>query len=219
MCLIFTYLGCYTAMRVQNKGWWRRWPAKSKNVWLKLRLTLNRTLSTLRSDTKHVFRVNLSQISSAIPEISAENPAFVHGDLDLWLLSLTFKLIRTRDETCLPCEVGANPFSGKNKLAPFYGARYIIQLCTSTLDYRHFVVRISVTCWTRVSSSRIVRCSSIWRLALYACRHRLSHAALPACCLASTTDTFAAAAAANWTDSRQVDIFHVAPISLTGLER
>jgi len=35
---------------------------------------------------------------------------FVHGDLDLW--PLTFKLVRAREQTCLPCEFGANAFSG-----------------------------------------------------------------------------------------------------------
>jgi len=38
----------------------------------------------LHGGTKHVFRVNLAPVSSAIPEILAENPVFVPGDLDLW---------------------------------------------------------------------------------------------------------------------------------------
>ena len=39
-------------------------------------------------------------------------PIFIHGDLDLWPLTLTFKLLRARDQTRLPCEFGANPFGG-----------------------------------------------------------------------------------------------------------
>jgi len=37
---------------------------------------------------------------------------FVPRDLDLWPLILTFKLLRAKDQTRLPCEFGANPFSG-----------------------------------------------------------------------------------------------------------
>ena len=37
---------------------------------------------------------------------------FVPGDLDLWPLTLTFKLLRAKDQTRLPCEFGANPFRG-----------------------------------------------------------------------------------------------------------
>jgi len=37
---------------------------------------------------------------------------FVPGDLDLRPLTLTFKLVRARDQTCLLCEFGANQFSG-----------------------------------------------------------------------------------------------------------
>jgi len=29
MCLKFTYMGCYTAMRVRNKDSWHRLPAKT----------------------------------------------------------------------------------------------------------------------------------------------------------------------------------------------
>jgi len=41
---------------------------------------------------------------------------FVTGDLDLWPLTLTFKLVRARDQTRLPCEFGANPFSGSRDI-------------------------------------------------------------------------------------------------------
>ena len=67
--------------------------------------------------TKHVFRVNLSQISSAIPGISAENPVFVYGDLNHWPLTLTFKLFWARDQTRYSCEFGANPFSGSQDIS------------------------------------------------------------------------------------------------------
>jgi len=38
-------------------------------------------------------------------------PFFVPGDLGLLHLTLTFKLVRAKDQTRLPCEFGANPFS------------------------------------------------------------------------------------------------------------
>ena len=41
----------------------------------------------------------------------ARYSAFFLGDLDLWPLTLTFKLIRARDQTRLLCEFGANPFA------------------------------------------------------------------------------------------------------------
>ena len=41
---------------------------------------------------------------------------FVPGDLDLWSLTLTFKLIRARDQTRPSCEFGANPFSGSRDI-------------------------------------------------------------------------------------------------------
>ena len=36
---------------------------------------------------------------------------FVPGDLDIWPLTLTFKFVQVRDQTCLPHEFGANLFS------------------------------------------------------------------------------------------------------------
>jgi len=45
------------------------------------------------------------------PPKGPKNVVFVPGDLDLWPLTLTFKLVRARDQTHLPCEFGANPFS------------------------------------------------------------------------------------------------------------
>jgi len=41
---------------------------------------------------------------------------FVSGDLDLWPLTLTFKIFRASDQTRLPCEFGANPFSGSRDI-------------------------------------------------------------------------------------------------------
>ena len=41
------------------------------------------TFKLVRAWTKHVFRVNLVQIRSVLPEISAKNPVFVPGDLGL----------------------------------------------------------------------------------------------------------------------------------------
>jgi len=37
---------------------------------------------------------------------------FVPGDLDLWPLTLSFKLFWARDQTRLPCEFGAIPLNG-----------------------------------------------------------------------------------------------------------
>jgi len=42
----------------------------------------------------------------------SKNVLFVPGDLDHWRLTLTFKLVRARNDTRLFCEFGANPFSG-----------------------------------------------------------------------------------------------------------
>ena len=39
------------------------------------------------------------------------------GDLDLSLLTLTFNLVRERDQTCLPCEFGANPFGSSRDIS------------------------------------------------------------------------------------------------------
>jgi len=48
VCLKFTYLGCYSAMRVWNDSRRRR---PEENAWCKLRLTMTRTLSMLRLTT------------------------------------------------------------------------------------------------------------------------------------------------------------------------
>ena len=42
---------------------------------------------------------------------------FVSGDLDLWPLTLTSKLVRARDQTRVPGEYSANPFSGSRDIS------------------------------------------------------------------------------------------------------
>jgi len=44
-------------------------------------------------------------------------PFFAPGDLELWPLTLAFKLVWARDQTRLPCEFGANPFSGSRDIS------------------------------------------------------------------------------------------------------
>jgi len=46
------------------------------------------------------------------PRYLPKTPFFVCGDLGLWPLTLTFKLVGAWDQIRLPCEFGANPFSG-----------------------------------------------------------------------------------------------------------
>jgi len=49
---------------------------------------------------------------------TARMPLFLAlGDLDLWPLTLTFKLVRARDQALLPCVFGANPFSGTRDIS------------------------------------------------------------------------------------------------------
>ena len=33
------------------------------------------------------------------------------------MVTLTFKLVRARNQSCLPCEFGANPFSGSQDIS------------------------------------------------------------------------------------------------------
>jgi len=42
---------------------------------------------------------------------------FVPGDLDLWPLTLTFKFFRPRDQIRLPCDFGADLFSGSRDIS------------------------------------------------------------------------------------------------------
>jgi len=71
--------------------------------------------NSCKQGTKHVFRVNLAQIHSAVPAISAENLVFCQWWP--WPLTLTFKLVQARDQPCLPFEFGANPFSGSRDIS------------------------------------------------------------------------------------------------------
>jgi len=48
---------------------------------------------------------------------TAHSRLFDPGDLDLCPLTLTFKLVGARDQTRLPCEFGANPFSGSQDIS------------------------------------------------------------------------------------------------------
>jgi len=47
----------------------------------------------------------------------AENAVFVPGKWWPWSLTLTFKLVRARDQTRLPREFGANPFGGSRDIS------------------------------------------------------------------------------------------------------
>jgi len=48
---------------------------------------------------------------------TTEKCRFLPGDLDIWPLTLTFNLGQARDQTRLPCEFGANPFSGSQGIS------------------------------------------------------------------------------------------------------
>jgi len=63
--------------------------------------------------TRHVFCVNLLQISSAILGVFAENTVFGPW----WPLTLTFKVVQAREQTRLPCEYGTSPFSGSGDIS------------------------------------------------------------------------------------------------------
>jgi len=47
----------------------------------------------------------------------AKIPFFVPGDPDFWPMTLTFKLVRPRDQKHLPCEFCANLFSGSGDIS------------------------------------------------------------------------------------------------------
>jgi len=55
----------------------------------------------------------------------AKKCGFCPGDLDLWLLTLTFKLVWSRNQTRLPCEFAANPFSSSGNIS------YTNRLCVN----------------------------------------------------------------------------------------
>jgi len=56
---------------------------------------------------------------------------FVPDDLDLWPLTLTFKLVRVRQQTRLPCEFGANQFSDSRDIRQ---KPYFLSVVTLTFD-------------------------------------------------------------------------------------
>jgi len=51
------------------------------------------------------------------PPKDRKMPVFVPGDLDLWPLTLTFKFVQAKDQTRLPFELGADPFSGSRDIS------------------------------------------------------------------------------------------------------
>jgi len=88
----------------------------------------------LNTDAEYV--ANLVNVSQSINQLEAkdvspscihkphagrrkarEMPFFVPGDLDLWHLTLTFKVVWARHKTRFPCEFGANPFSGSRDIS------------------------------------------------------------------------------------------------------
>jgi len=69
--------------------------------------------NTLKLEVKDVL-LNINRTQDAK---KGRKTVFVPGDLNLWHLTLTFKLVRARDQTRLPCEFGANPFSGSRYIS------------------------------------------------------------------------------------------------------
>ena len=65
----------------------------------------------IKSTRLLLARRYLQRGRSILSTLSAQR-VFVPGDLDLLLLTLTFQLVWAKDQTRLPCEFGANPFSG-----------------------------------------------------------------------------------------------------------
>jgi len=102
----------------------------------------------------------------AVPAIFRRKPFFVRVDLDLWPLTLTFELVRARNQRRLPCEFVVKPFSGfqdisyttkksqtarqKQNLAQFTACgNYPQPVVISSLNKRTTVSR---WCWCRRSS-------------------------------------------------------------------
>jgi len=55
--------------------------------------------------------------TTRIPPKGPKMSFFVLGDFGLRPFTMTFKLIRARDQTRLHCEFGANPFSGSRDIS------------------------------------------------------------------------------------------------------
>jgi len=68
-----------------------------------------------RKSVEQLPRYLIQKPPSAADRLSSFS-FFVPGDLDLWPLTMTFKLIRGRDHTRHHCEFGANPFIGSRDI-------------------------------------------------------------------------------------------------------
>ena len=63
-----------------------------------------------------------------------------------WLLALTFKFIRARDQTRLPCEFGINPFSSSQRYSSDKQKnRTLSQTVLKTVPYMHAVIMAVIT--------------------------------------------------------------------------
>ena len=102
---------------------------ETRNVWqiLAVACHAHRTPHALRMPVKTPLASDKIDAPAACATLSATRPFhfvhtagvlwvhsafFVPSDLDLWPLTLTFKVVRAKDQTRLRCEFGANPFSG-----------------------------------------------------------------------------------------------------------
>jgi len=83
-------------------------------------ILVQRTLQRHLLSSKFISWLNFNYSKDVLLNISRTQAAetfFVPGDLDLWPLTLTFKLARARDQTRLPCEFGTNTFSGSRDIS------------------------------------------------------------------------------------------------------
>jgi len=104
--LVINVLCFYTICMAKQKIWQSRFLLCCTDV-------PKNKQNTLKLEVKDV----LLNINARRTPKGPKNTVFVPGDLDLWHLTLTFKLIRARDQTRLPCEFGANPFSGSRYIS------------------------------------------------------------------------------------------------------
>jgi len=89
----------------------------------------------------------------------------------LSLVTLTFKLVQARDQTCLPCEFGANPFSSSRdisytnkKTTDWRRQKQNLQqfiACSEELNTSLTVNNLSNTAWTECPWLRTYKHSSI----------------------------------------------------------
>jgi len=73
------------------------------------------TTLTAHLDWK-VTVISIKYYNALSMEMTQQFVVFVPGDLDICSLTLTFKLVRARDQRRLTCEFGANPFSGSQDM-------------------------------------------------------------------------------------------------------